>query len=326
MDAMATGAAAAGPPGEATVARRSLTAFAWMSVAAAVVTITLKTGAWLMTGSVGLLSDAAESVVNLVAAFVALIALRVAALPADENHHFGHTKAEYFAAAIEAIMIFIAAVFIIVTSVERFLHPRPLENVGAGLAVSAVATVVNGVVGVALVRAGRRHRSMTLTADGKHLLTDVWTSIGVVVAVVAVALTGWLRLDPVIAFAVGVNIIVTGWRLLASSVDGLMDKALSDTDHQHIIEILEGFTNDQVHFHALRTRESGHQRFVSVHVLVPGAWPVQRGHDLVEEVEAAIRQALTHAEVDTHLEPTEDPRAYEQITGQARMDQRHPRR
>jgi cation diffusion facilitator family transporter len=302
--------------------RRSLTAFAWLSVAAAVVTIALKTGAWLMTGSVGLLSDAAESVVNLVAAFVALIALRVAALPPDENHHFGHTKAEYFSAAIEGIMIFVAAVVIIFSAVERLLHPRPLENVGIGLLVSSLATVVNGAVGLTLIRAGRQYRSLTLTADGKHLLTDVWTSVGVVIGVLAVALTGWLRLDPVVAIAVGINIVVTGWRLLHRSVDGLMDHALSDADHARIVQVLDRLATDTVHFHALQTRESGHIRFVSMHVLVPGAWTVQQGHDLLEQVEAAIRAELGHVEVHTHLEPAEDPAAYEDITGQARLDSR----
>jgi cation diffusion facilitator family transporter len=316
--AVAASAAAAGQP------RRSLTAFAWLSVAAAVTTITLKTGAWLLTGSVGLLSDAAESVVNLVAAFVALVALRVAARPADVTHHFGHTKAEYFSAAIEAVMIFVAAVAILVTSVQRFLAPQELDNVGVGLAVSAVATAVNLAVGLVLLRAGRQHRSLTLTADGKHLLTDVWTSVGVLVGVLAVAVTGWLRLDPIIAAAVGVNILVTGWRLLARSVDGLMDRALSDDDHEVIVEVLTERTTPEVHFHELRTRESGHQRFVSVHVLVPGDWPVRRGHDLVEDVEAAIRARLEHTDVTTHLEPSEDPRSYERRAGGAVLDERQP--
>jgi cation diffusion facilitator family transporter len=305
-----------------TEARRSLTAFAWLSVAAAVVTIALKTGAWLMTGSVGLLSDAAESVVNLVAAFVALIALRVAALPPDENHHFGHTKAEYLSALVEGVMIFVAAVVIIFSAVERLLHPRPLENVGVGLVVSGLAAVINGVVGVTLIRAGRNYRSITLVADGKHLLTDVWTSVGVIVGVLVVAISGWLRLDPIVAIAVGINIVVTGWRLLARSVDGLMDHALGDEDHGRIVRVLDGLSSDSVHFHALQTRESGHLRFVSVHVLVPGAWTVQQGHDVLEQVEAAIRTELDHVEVYTHLEPVEDPAAYEQITGQARLDTR----
>ena len=192
---------------------RDLRRFAWLSIAAAIATITLKAGAWLLTGSVGLLSDAAESIVNLVAAVVALVALTVAGRPADDDHHFGHAKAEYFSAAVEGLMIFVAAAVILVTAVERFLHPQPIDNVGVGLAVSVVASVINGLVAMVLVRAGRRHDSITLRADGQHLLTDVWTSVGVVAGVLLVALTGWQRLDPIVAFLVGINIVLTGVRL-----------------------------------------------------------------------------------------------------------------
>lgn len=293
---------------------RNLSRFAWLSIAAALVTITLKTVAWQITGSVGLLSDAAESVVNLVAAVAVLVALRVAAMPADKNHHFGHTKAEYFSAALEGLMIFVAAVIILITSVERFLNPRPIENVGIGLAVSAVASVFNGVVAFILVRAGRRYRSLTLTADGKHLYTDVWTSAGVIVGVVIVALTGIERLDPVVAFLVGLNIIWTGWKLLRESTEGLMDVALSKEDNTSIADILSGFVTKEVHFHALRTRVSGHHRFAEVHVLVPGGWSVQQGHDLVEEVEAALHAQFADLAITCHLEPSEDPRAYGDYT------------
>lgn len=289
---------------------RDLSRFAWLSIAAAVVTITLKTVAWQLTGSVGLLSDAAESVVNLVAAVAVLIALRVAAMPADKNHHFGHAKAEYFSAALEGMMIFVAALVILYTSVERFLNPRPIENVGIGLAVSVVASVVNGVVAFILVRAGRRYRSLTLTADGKHLYTDVWTSVGVITGVIVVALTGIDRLDPVIAFLVGLNIIWTGWKLIRESTEGLMDVALSKEENRGIAEILAQFVSKDVHFHALRTRVSGHHRFAEVHVLVPGEWSVQRGHDLVEEVEAAIHAEFADLSITCHMEPAEDPRAY----------------
>lgn len=304
----AGGAAASAPA--APSATRDLTRYAWLAIAAAITTISLKGGAWLLTGSVGLLSDAAESIVNLVAAVVALIALRVAALPADDNHNFGHTKAEYFSAAVEGVMIFVAAVVILITSVLRFLSPQPLENVGIGLGISAVASVVNGAVAFVLIRAGRAHRSVTLTADGRHLVTDVWTSVGVIVGVLGVAATGWLRLDPIVAFAVGANIIVTGSKLLSVSVRGLMDHAMSEDDHTTINEILDGFTSDEVVFHALRTRESGHQRFLSVHVLVPGAWSVRQGHDLVSDVEDALNEAYSDLRIETHLEPIEDPRAY----------------
>lgn len=290
--------------------RRDLTPFAWLSIAAAITTITAKTGAWALTGSVGLLADAAESVVNLVAAVVALIALKVAARPADKSHHFGHSKAEYFSAAVEGVMIFVAALFIIVTSVERFVHPAPLENVGVGLAISVAASVVNGAVAWVLLRAGRQHRSATLVADGKHLLTDVWTSAGVLLGVALVVLTGWQRLDPLIAFAVGVNIIVTGWRLLADSVAGLMDASWSKEDNARLAKVVRRHVTDDVNVHALRTREAGHARYVEMHVLVPGGWTVNRGHDVVEEIEQAVIAEFEGCSVTIHLEPREDPRAY----------------
>ena len=295
---------------------RDLSRFAWLSIAAALVTITLKTIAWQLTGSVGLLSDAAESVVNLVAAVAVLIALRVAAMPADKNHHFGHAKAEYFSAALEGMMIFVAALVILYTSVDRFLNPRPIENVGIGLAISVLASIVNGVVAFILLRAGRQYRSLTLSADGKHLLTDVWTSAGVIVGVLVVALTGIERLDPVIAFLVGLNIIWTGWKLIRASTEGLMDVALSKEENRGIAEILARFVSKDVHFHALRTRVSGHHRFAEVHVLVPGRWSVQRGHDLVEEVEAAIHAEFADLSITCHLEPAEDPRAYGDYTAE----------
>lgn len=289
---------------------RDLSRFAYLSIAAAVVTITLKVIAWRITGSVGLLSDAAESVVNLVAAVAVLIALKVAAMPADKNHHYGHTKAEYFSAAVEGMMIFVAALVIMYTAVERFLHPQTIENVGIGLAISVVASAVNGAVAVVLLRAGRQHRSLTLTADGKHLMTDVWTSAGVVVGVLLVGLTGIARLDPVIAFLVGINIVWTGWKLIRESTEGLMDISMPKEDNSAIAEILARFVTREVHFHALRTRVSGHHRFAEVHVLVPGAWTVQQGHDLMEEVEEAVHREFGEIALTCHLEPSEDPRAY----------------
>ena len=287
-----------------------LTRYAWLSIGAALVTITLKAAAYLVTGSVGLLSDAAESVVNLVAAVIALIALKVAARPPDAGHQYGHGKAEYFSAGMEGLMIFVAAAVILASAVERFLHPVALERLGAGLAISTVATAVNGAVGLVLIRAGRTHRSATLTADGKHLMTDVWTSVGVLVGVLLVALTGWQRLDPVVAAIVGVNILITGYRLVVGSAGALLDAALTPQEIATVTAVLDRFRDNQVEFHGLQTRQSGRHRFVAVHVLVPGAWTVFRGHDLLEQVESAIREALPDTSVQTHLEPREDPRAY----------------
>jgi len=283
----------------------------WLSIAAAVATISLKTTAWLLTGSVGLLSDAAESVVNLVAAVVAILALRWATKPADEEHAYGHAKAEYFSAGVEGALIFVAAISIAVTAIDRLLHPQPISDVGVGLAVSVGASLINLVVGMLLLRTGRNARSIVLEADGKHLMTDVWTSVGVIIGVTAVAITGLERLDALIALAVAVNIVVTGSALVRRSVGGLMDRALGQAERSHIDEALEQFERDGVRFHALRTRQSGSRAFVSVHVLVPGAWPVQRGHDVVEEVEAALGKRLPYATVFTHLEPAEDPRSFD---------------
>jgi len=288
----------------------SLTRFAWLSIAAALVTMALKALAYWITGSVGLLSDALESLVNLAGAVVALAMLSVAARPADEDHAYGHGKAEYFSAGAEGAMIVIAALSIAVTAVDRLLHPRPLEKVGIGLAVSVVASLVNLAVALVLRRAARAHRSATLDASSHHLLTDVWTSAGVLVGVGAVALTGWLVLDPVVALAVAANIVFTGGRIMRDSVAGLMDAALPPDEIALLRNLLDRFVAAEgIEHHALRTRQSGARRFVSVHVLVPPEWSVQQGHDLLERIEADIRRALPPITVDTHLEPLGDPAA-----------------
>jgi cation diffusion facilitator family transporter len=293
----------------------SLTRWAWLSIAAAVVTIGMKTVAYLLTGSVGLLSDALESVVNLVAAVLALIAIAAAAKPADERHHFGHGKAEYLSAGAEGVMILVAAGLIVYAAIDRLLNPQPLEDLGIGLAVTLGATVINAVVGLVILRQGRRHRSMALVADGKHLLTDVYTSIGVIVGIALVAVTGWLPLDSIVALAVGVNLLWTGFILVRNAGRGLLDHALPQEETARVLGVLRDFVGrypaGELEFHGLQTRESGRDQFVSVHVLVPGSWTVTRAHDLVEEVEAAIKDALPHAQAHTHLEPCDDPRSHE---------------
>ena len=293
----------------------SLTRWAWLSIGAAVITIGMKTVAYVLTGSVGLLSDALESVVNLVAAVLALIAIAAAAKPADERHHFGHGKAEYLSAGAEGVMILVAAALIVYAAVDRLLNPQPLEDLGIGLAITLGATVVNGAVGIVILRQGRRHRSMALVADGKHLLTDVYTSIGVIVGIALVAITGWLPLDSLVALAVGANILWTGFILVRNAGRGLLDHALPQEETARVLGVLRDFVSrypaGELEFHGLQTRESGRDQFVSVHVLVPGSWSVSRAHDLVEDVEAAIRTELPHAQVHTHLEPREDPRSHE---------------
>jgi cation diffusion facilitator family transporter len=293
--------------------RRSLTRFAWLSVAAAILTIALKAAAYLLTRSVGLLSDALESVVNLVGALMALAMLIVAARPPDDDHAFGHDKAEYFSSILEGTLILLAAGVIGVAAVQRLLHPRPLEQIGLGLVVSVVASLVNLGVGLVLLRAGRQYQSITLEADAHHLLTDVWTSVGVLVGVGAVAVTGWQRLDPIVAVIVAGNIIATGVRLVRRSVSGLMDSALPIEDQRTLHASLAQYAEGGVQFHALRTHQAGARRFVSFHVLVPGNWTVQRGHRLLERIEADIRRSLPRTTVLTHLESLDDPASWDDV-------------
>jgi cation diffusion facilitator family transporter len=293
--------------------RRSLVRFAWLSIAAAAATIVLKTIAWWLTGSVGLLSDALESFVNLGAATMALVMLTLAARPPDEAHAYGYSKAEYFSSTFEGALIALAAVLIGWAAVERLLAPRPLEQVGVGLAVSVAAAAINFGVARVLARAGREHDSIALEADARHLMTDVWTSAGIVVGVAAVAATGWLWLDPAIALAVAAHILWEGYKLLRRSLVGLLDPALPDAKRGAIEAILMEFRARGIGFHAVRTRRAAHRSFVSLHVLVPGDWTVQRAHDLAEEIEARIRGVVPSATVFTHLEPRDDPASYDDM-------------
>lgn len=291
--------------------RAQLTRFAWLSIAAALVTIVLKVAAFVITGSVGLLSDAAESIVNLVGAVVALVMLTVAARPADEEHAYGHGKAEYFSSGVEGALIFVAAVSIAYAAFIRFLNPQAIESPGIGLVVAAVASAINLGVSFVLKRAGKQYESITLEADAQHLLTDVWTSVGVIAAVAAVAFTGWNWLDPLIAVAVAVNILWTGYQLVRRSVLGLMDTALPPEELKKINAILDGYKTQGIQFHAMRSRQAGARRFVSMHVLVPGKWTVQRGHKLLEKIEMDIRSSFPAITVFTHLESLNDPASYD---------------
>ena len=285
----------------------SLKRYAWLSIVAALATILLKGWAWWITGSVGLLSDALESFVNLAGAMMALAMLTLAARPADDNHAHGHGKAEYFSSAFEGFLILIAAVAISYTAIERLLNPQPLEAVGFALAISVVASIINLATSRTLMNVGKKYKSITLEADAHHLMTDVWTSVGVIVGVGLVWLTGWLWLDPVIALLVALNILWTGWQLLQRSAAGLMDVSIPEEELQAIETILDDYRKHGLKFHALRTRQAGTRAFITVHVLVPGAWTVQHGHDWSERIESDIRQAVTHAHITTHLEPMEDP-------------------
>ena len=285
----------------------SLKRYAWLSIAAALATILLKGWAWWLTGSVGLLSDALESFVNLAGAMMALAMLSVAAMPADDNHAHGHGKAEYFSSAVEGFLILVAAASIAYAAIDRLLNPRALEAVGIGLVVSVAASVINLVTSRILMDVGRKYRSITLEADAHHLMTDVWTSAGVIAGVGLAWLTGWLWLDPVIALLVALNIVWTGWQLLNRSAAGLMDVSIPPEEIKAVEDVLDGYRRQGLAFHALRTRQAGSRAFISMHVLVPGTWTVQQGHDWSERIEADIRQAIPNSNITTHLEPIEDP-------------------
>jgi len=291
--------------------RSFLKRYAWLSIVAAVATIGLKLAAWFYTGSVGLLSDALESLVNLVGGIIALAMLEVAARPADKDHAFGHSKAEYFSSGIEGTLILFAALAIAYAAVQRLMHPRSLEQIGLGLLISLIASLINLFVAMVILRAGKKHDSITLRANAHHLLTDVWTSAGVIVGVILVAFTGWHWLDPVVAMLVAINIVWTGAEIVRASVLGLMDISLPPAELQKIDQVLAQHKPSGVQFHALLTRRSGAERFISLHVLVPGGWTVQRGHDLLERIEDEIRAALANATVITHLEAQEDPAAWD---------------
>jgi len=290
----------------------NLQRYAWMSIAAALVTIGLKTMAWRLTGSVGLLSDALESLVNLAAALLALSMLRLAAAPPDDQHHYGFSKAEYFSAGIEGALIVLAAAGILATALPRLIQPRPIDAPLLGLGITAAATAINFGAAIILIRAGKKHDSITLDADGKHLMTDVWTSLGVIAGVGLVYATGWLLLDPLVALAVGVHIVWTGLGLMRRSVAGLLDAAIPHDDQSEIDKLFSEYsTRYGVSFHALRTRQAGVRRFVTFHLLVPDAWTVKQAHQLSEEIESRIRSMVPQASLLTHIEPISDPASYD---------------
>lgn len=295
--------------------REALTRYAWLSIAAAITTIALKAGAYVLTGSVGLLSDAIESVVNLLAGMMALSMLIIAARPPDESHTYGHGKAEYFSSNVEGILIIVAAIGIAFTAIERLIHPREIEQIEIGLVISVIASGINFVVSRILLKAGKEYQSITLEADAHHLMTDVWTSAGVVLGVGAVSLTGWTILDPLIALAMAVNIVYTGITLIRRSIAGLMDASLAPDEMQRIIDVLDRYRQEYgIDYHALRTRQAGARHFISVHILVPGVWTVHDAHHIAEDIEADIRAAVQNSVAFTHLEPIEDEISHEDIS------------
>lgn len=287
----------------------SLKKYAWLSIAAALSTIVLKGAAWWMTGSVGLMSDALESFVNLAGAMMALWMLWLAEQPADDKHPYGHGKAEYFSSAFEGALIIVAAIGIGYAAIDRLMFPKPLQDVEWGLVVSVVASVINGLTAQVLMKVGRANGSITLEADAHHLMTDVWTSVGVLVGVGLAALSGWSWLDPLVAVGVAINILWTGWMLMSRSTAGLMDAALPKDQVMQLESCLAAYQAHGIGYHALRTRQAGARSFISVHLLVPGDWTVQQAHDWAERIEADLRNLVPRVHVLTHVEPEDDPAA-----------------
>lgn len=291
-----------------------LSKFLYLSIAAAIATILLKFYAYYITGSIGFMSDALESFVNLFAAVFGLVMLNISQRPADEGHEYGHSKAEYFSSAMEGALILIAAFSIIRSAIPRLMEPKPLENLNTGLLFSLLASVVNLVVGLTLIKNGKEKRSLLLEADGRHLMTDVWTSVGVIAGIVIVKFTGWLIIDPVIAIVVALNIIYTGYKLISRSASGLMDATIPEEDLRKIRVYLDSLQEKQIEYHSLMTRTAGQRKFISLHLLVPGEWTVKQGHDWADQVEETIIGLFDEpVTVSTHIEPVGDPSSMKDI-------------
>lgn len=294
-----------------TSVKNSPVKYVWISIAASIATIMLKGGAYYLTGSVGLLSDALESFINLAAAVTALVMITIAMTPPDRDHPFGHSKAEYFSSVIEGTLILIAAIAIGVTSTERLMNPQPLQELGAGLLISASASLINLLTAMVMLKAGKRLNSITLEADARHLMTDVWTTGGVLLGLLLVKITGWIILDPLIAILVAVNIVFTGFKLIKRSVAGLMDEALSDDELNRVKSILDKYRKQRITYHSLYTRKAASKNFIFLHLIMPGNWHISRGHEMTKEIELKIEKILPDSDVFIHIEPLNDPDSFD---------------
>jgi cation diffusion facilitator family transporter len=293
---------------------KSLKKFMYLSIAAGIATILLKFAAYRVTGSIGFFSDALESIVNLLAASFGLVMLHVSEKPADEGHEFGHSKAEYFSSAIEGALILLAAFSIIWSAIPRLINPITLENINIGLLFSVGASLVNLTVGQILIRNGKKNKSLLVEADGKHLMTDVWTSAGVIIGIFMVKITGILILDPIIAILVALNIVYTGYRLISRSTNGLMDASISESEINQVKKYLDSLKEKNITYHSLMTRQAGQRKFISFHLLVPGAWTVQQGHENADIIEETIEDMFDEpVTVTSHIEPVEDPASLKDI-------------
>jgi len=287
--------------------KHRLQSYILLSIAAAIATLALKLVAYLVTNSVGLVSESVESIVNLVAAVTAFFTLRLAALPADRNHTYGHEKIEFFSSGVEGFLIAVAGFGIMALAIHRLYDPEMPAGIGLGLLIVLPAAAINGVVGLILVRAGKRHSSIVLEADGKHLLTDLLTSVGVVIGLCLVWLTQWPALDAFTAILVALNILWTAYDLLKRSFDGLMDHALPLPEQKRVRAAIEAHLGPDMTYHALRTRQAGSRRFVDFHLLVPGGYTVDHAHKAGDRIEDALRAQLPGLEVTVHIEPIENP-------------------
>lgn len=293
--------------------KKSLAPIVWVSIIASILTIGIKSAAYFLTGSVGFMSDAMESLINLAAGIVAFIMLTIASRPPDVEHPFGHDKAEYFSSLFEGVLIVIAALGIGYTAINRLYHPRPLESLNVGMLLSVLATLINLVTSRILLHYGKKHNSITLEADAHHLMTDVWTTVGIIAGIFLVKVTHWQVLDPVMAIMVAMSIVYTGTRLIYRSMDGLMDSKLCEKDLITIQGILDRYKEKDIVYHALYTRKASSKRFISFHLLFPGDFTVLKAHEITKVIEKEIAVQLPYSDIFIHLEPLDDPDAFDDI-------------
>jgi cation diffusion facilitator family transporter len=297
--------------------KKSLAPIVWFSIIASILTITIKSAAYSVTGSVGFLSDAMESFINLAAGIVAFVMLTIAARPPDKEHPFGHDKAEYFSSLIEGVLIVLAAIGIVWAAINRIYHPQPLEELNIGMGLSVLATLINLATARILLFYGRKHNSITLEADSHHLMTDVWTTVGIIVGILLVKLTNWQILDPLMAIAVAISIVYTGTKLIIRSTDGLMDSRLSEKEIIIVKQILNRYKEQGTDYHALYTRQASSKRFITFHLLFPGDWTIHKAHEISKQIEKEIDEAFPYSDILIHLEPLNDPEAHNDFLKEA---------
>lgn len=293
------------------IQRKSLAPIVWFSIIASILTISIKSAAYYITSSVGFLSDAMESFINLAAGILAFVMLTIAARPPDKEHPFGHDKAEYFSSLIEGVLIVLAAIGIVYAAINRMYHPRQLDELNMGMLLSFLASLINLATSRILLHYGRKHNSITLEADSQHLMTDVWTTVGIIFGILLVKLTNWQLLDPLMAIAVAISIVYTGTKIIIRSTDGLMDTKLSEKELIVIRQILTRYKVEEIDYHALYTRQASSKRFISFHLLFPGDFTIYKAHEISKKIEKEIKAEFPYSDIFIHLEPINDPDAFD---------------